>query len=91
MCLEVLSKLNSTEVSQYLYTNVMHLLKMTKWFCNIHRKTAVLESRFNKVAGLKACNFIKKGIQHRCFPVNDTKFLRKPFLRNICEWLLLKF
>ena len=29
-------------------------------FCNIHRKAPVLESLFNKVEGLRACNFIKK-------------------------------
>ena len=31
----------------------------------IHRKTPMLESFFNK-----ACNFIKKGLQHRFFLVN---------------------
>ena len=31
-----------------------------KKFLNIHRKTTVLESLFNRVAGLKACNFIKR-------------------------------
>ena len=29
-------------------------------FCKIHRKTPVPESLFNKVAGLKASNFINK-------------------------------
>ena len=29
-------------------------------FRNIHKKTLVLESLFNKVAGLQLCNFIKK-------------------------------
>ena len=29
-------------------------------FCNVHKKTPVLESLFNKVASLKACNFIQK-------------------------------
>ena len=29
---------------------------------------------FIKVAGLKACNFIKKRLQHKCFPVNIAKF-----------------
>ena len=33
---------------------------------------------FNKVAGL-ACNFIKKNLWHRYFPVNFVKFLRTPF------------
>ena len=50
--------------------------------CNIHRKTPVLESLFSKVASLEACNFIKKRLQHRCFPVNIAKFLRKFYLKN---------
>ena len=33
---------------------------------------------FNNVAGLKACNFVKKRLQHRCFPVKFAKFLRTP-------------
>ena len=37
---------------------------------NIHRKTSVLESLFNKFIGLQACNFTKKRLQHRRFPVN---------------------
>ena len=36
-------------------------------------KPPVLESLSNKVAGLKAGNFIKKKLQHRCFPVNIAK------------------
>ena len=36
-------------------------------------------SLFNKVAGLKACNFIKKRLQHRCFPVKFAKFFRTSF------------
>ena len=49
---------------------------------NIHRKTSVLESLFSKVVSLKAWNFIKKKLQHRCFPVNIAKFLRKFYLKN---------
>ena len=30
----------------------------------------------------EACNFIKKRLWHRCFPVNFVKFLRAPFLQN---------
>ena len=40
----------------------------------------MLESLYNKVTGMKACNFIKKRFQHMCFPVNITKFLRRVFL-----------
>ena len=35
---------------------------------------------FNKVAGLRPANLVKKRIQHRCSPVNFAKFLRTPFL-----------
>ena len=36
----------------------------------------MLESFFKNVTGLTASNFIKKRLQHRCFPVNIAKFLR---------------
>ena len=42
----------------------------------------MLESLFNKVAGLNSCNFIKKWLQHRCFPVKFAKFLRTPFFHR---------
>ena len=44
----------------------------------------MLESVFNKAAGLQTCNIIKKRLQHRCFPVNIGKFLRIPISKNIC-------
>ena len=46
-------------------------------------------SFLNKVADLQACNFLKKRLQNRCFPVNIAKFLRAPFLQNTsgcCFW-----
>ena len=72
--------------------------KSCSWkFLNIHSKTLVLESLFNKVAGLKACNFTKKSLQHRDFPVNIANFLRTSFLRtseNGCfhhnTWIFLR-
>ena len=51
---------------------------LSKWLVskirNIYKKTPVLESLFNKVSGLEACNFIKKRLQYRFFTVNNTKF-----------------
>ena len=55
-------------------------------------KIPVLESLRNKVAGLPACNLIKKRLKHRCFPVKFPtfiKFLRATILKNICERLLV--
>ena len=43
----------------------------------------------NKVAG-QACNFIKKRLSCRCFPVNFVKFLRTPFLIEHLCWMLLQ-
>ena len=34
---------------------------------------------------------IKKRLQHRCFPVKFTKFLRTPFCIELLQWLLLRF
>ena len=49
-------------------------------------RTLVLESLFNKVAGLKVCNFIKKTLRHRRFPV---KFSRTSYFKKQFWWLLL--
>ena len=62
-----------------------------RWSCKFHRKTSVLESIFNKAAGLKVCNSIKKRLQHRCFPMKFAKFLGKPFFTKEYQWLLLRF
>ena len=56
--------------------------------CNMHRKTPVLESLFNKVVGLKTsnCNFTKKRLQNSCFPVKTEKFLRTAFFLEHISW-----
>ena len=61
---------------------------MDDCFCSFFLMTPVLESLLNKFANLQICNFIKKRLQHRYFPV---KFARAPILKNICELLLLQF
>ena len=45
----------------------------------------MLESLFNKVTGLKACNFIKKRLQHMCFPVNIAKFRLEIFKNSFFQ------
>ena len=61
----------------------------SKKFRNIHQKTPVLETLFNKFTFLLACNFIRKIIQHRCFPA--AKFLRKFILKNASELTLRSY
>ena len=61
-----------------------------KNFANFYRKTPVLDSLFNKVAGPQACSFIKKRLQHRCFPVKFAKLLRTPFFTEHLRWQVIK-
>ena len=51
--------------------------------------TAYKPSTISNDQSWKACNFIKKRPQHRCFHVNIVKFLRTPIFKNICEHQLL--
>ena len=50
----------------------------------------MLDSFFNKDAGLKACSSIKKRLQHNCFPVKFAKNFRTRFFKEF-QWLLLSF
>ena len=64
---------------------VFYEKRCSQKFRKFHKKTPVLESLFNE-----ACNFIKKRLQQRCFPVKFAEFLRTTIFKNICERLLLK-
>ena len=59
-------------------------------FHKFHRKKPVFESLLNKVAGLKACNFIKKRLQYKCFLMKFRKFLRTPFSTEHLWWQFLE-
>ena len=52
-------------------------------------KSNPISSSSNQVSSLEACNFIKKSLQHRYFPVNIVKFLRTVFFTEHLQWLLL--
>ena len=64
-----------------------------KKFLNINRKTTVLESLFNRVAGLKACNFIKRDSDTttQVFYCEYCEISRTPILKKIFEQLPLEF
>ena len=65
-------------------------LRSIHWSCSV--KKGVLRNFANFtgkqlwwslfLTGLKACNFIKKRLQHRCFPLEFKKFLRTPNLKS---------
>ena len=71
-------------------------LKQLKQPPEVFRKKGVLKN-FTIFTGKHLCwslfgvfgvNFIKKRLQHIYFPVNITKFLRTPILKNVWERLL---
>ena len=52
-------------------------------------ENTVLKSLSDIVTGLKAGNFIRKRLQHKCFPVSIAKFLRTAFFAEQLRWLFL--
>ena len=54
-------------------------IRCSQKFCKFHWRTSLLESLFNKAAGLK------------CFPVKFAKFLRTPSFTEEFQRLLLRF
>ena len=53
-----------------------------KNFAKLHREAPVLESLFGNFGGPQPCNFFKKRLQHRSFPVKFAKFLEHLFWRT---------
>ena len=58
-------------------------------FCNILRKTPVLEALFDTIPRFQVCNFIKNRLQHSFFHANFEKLLRTYILKNIYERVIL--
>ena len=67
-------------------SSLLSICRGSHWRCSV-KKNVNLFLVFKKL--FLACNFIKKRLQHRCFPVKFAKFLRALILQNICKWLLL--
>ena len=57
------------------------------WFLKLKQVTQV---NHNKNLMIQACNFIKKRLHHRWFPVINAKFWRTPVSKSICNQLFLK-
>ena len=49
----------------------------------MRRKKPVLESLFDEVSGLEACNLIKNRLQQRCFLVNFEVFENTYFVEYV--------
>ena len=71
-------------------TKCRTFFRMAQKFRKFCRRTPALEFLFNKVAGLKACNFFKKRLQHRCYLVKLAKYSRTLFSQNTFLQCLLQ-
>ena len=56
----------------------------------IEQENSCVRVSFQKSYRPQASDFIKKRLQHSCFPMKFAKFLRTPILKNISERLLLE-
>ena len=63
-------------------TSYFHPVNIAKFLQIAFLQNTSGSSHLQMFFGLKACNFIKKRLQHRCFPVKFKKILRTPFLQN---------
>ena len=64
-------------------------MKFFKVFYLKRNKILRLHVKTSLATVLKACNFIKKRLQHGCFPVNIPKVLETIFFIEQLRWLLL--
>ena len=77
-----------SETSFWKYNVKQNICRNSHRRCSI--KKAIIKN-FTIFPGklLKACNLIKKRLQHKCFPVIIAKFLKAPIFQNIRERLVL--
>ena len=82
---------NPWNFSHEIY-EILNALRSCHQSCSV--KNCVLK-KFSNFTGkhlcwslFSACNFVKKKLQYRSFPVKLARILRTPILKNICERLL---
>ena len=68
-----------------------HRLELLDDICSLNRSLRNYSDKILLIKILKACNFIKKRLQHRCFPVQFAKFLRTPYFIEHIRLLLLLY
>ena len=73
--------------AHYSLSEVFSKKDVLRAFAKFTRKH-LCQSLFTKLHA-SVCNFIKKKLWHRCFPVNFAKFLRTSFPTGYLRWLLL--
>ena len=84
----IISVISSTHIACYVMCvryvqkqppDVFFKKTVLKSFANFTEKNLCWSLFYNKVTGLRACNFIKKRLQHRCVPEKLAKFYEHLF------------
>ena len=75
------------EYQQQSFIDVLQNFSCSQKFCNIYRKTPVLEYLFNKLVSQESCNFIKERLQHRYF-LWIYEIFKSIFLIEHFQWLV---
>ena len=70
--LQRIVRINTWRSNQYTEAVVQMFFRISQ----ISQENTCVGVLFGNVAGLKACNFVKKRLQHRSFPVKFAEFLR---------------
>ena len=65
-----------------LFMNDRHRTCSVKKRCQHHRKTPMLKSVFNKIAGVQPYNFIKRRLQHRCFSCQNSGIFKSIYFKE---------
>ena len=82
----IVRKLSMNRSSHQRCSTKKDVLRNFSKFTGKHLRQSLF---FNKIAGLRPANLLKKRLWHRYFPKNFAKFLRTPFLQNTFARLLL--
>ena len=85
------SNLSSNKISERCNEQVFYKKSFLKNSQYSQKSTCVGVSFCIKKQAFSLQNFIKKTLQHRCFPVNIAKFLKTPVSNKIREPLFERF
>ena len=76
----------------FMFSFFLQPLEAVAGRCSVKKSDLENFSKFtgkHLCQGLRPATLLKKRLWHKCFPVNFTKFLRTPFLREHLPWLLM--
>ena len=74
---------------RYWLLKLIHFMTLFSFYTPRKPQKIRVVLTFWGLGTLQACNFIKKRLQYKSFPVNFAKLLRTSILKNICQRLLL--